>query len=308
MYIPEGHTEQSVTKIMQSTAKLLSLKFKFAYHDDEDIEQESICYFLEALPRYKPKIGPLEGFLWSHGVNRLRNKHRDTVFRTEPACRACHDNPSEGGHDTGDVCNAYKRWKEKNERKQSLAMTAAGPCEDGTSWEGPASEDESPDIAAANELRRLIDRELDLDLRADYLRMKDGAMVPKPRRKAVQAAIAAILKGRPTIGSFPSRPRTRRKKTSKSEGPLADWQAGRMTTKDFREFLLSRGVEADVVDVITATGPPLPPLEGNREAGQDEGARNQTATPNVFAPQGEDEEAAPEGPKQDVRESRVNPA
>ncbi|HEY1191451.1 MAG TPA: hypothetical protein VGE74_27700 [Gemmata sp.] len=50
-----------------------------------------------------------------------------------------------------------------------------------------------PDSAADKELLDLVDAHVPLDLRADYLRMRAGEPVPKPRRERVLQAARDIL-------------------------------------------------------------------------------------------------------------------
>ena len=44
------------------------------------------------------------------------------------------------------------------------------------------------------EVLRIIDKNLDVSLRSDYLRIKDGVYVPKPRRKQIYEEIDLILR------------------------------------------------------------------------------------------------------------------
>ena len=41
----------------------------------------------------------------------------------------------------------------------------------------------------------LIDSELPVELRSDYLRIKDGVYVPKPRRQQIYDEISKIING-----------------------------------------------------------------------------------------------------------------
>jgi len=44
-----------------------------------------------------------------------------------------------------------------------------------------------------NELFDLIDQNLSVEFRADYLRIRDGAYVPKPRREQIMLEIKKII-------------------------------------------------------------------------------------------------------------------
>ena len=49
------------------------------------------------------------------------------------------------------------------------------------------------DLIANSEMLSLIDEKLDVTYRADNLRMRDGAYVPKPRREEITQEINRIL-------------------------------------------------------------------------------------------------------------------
>jgi len=68
----------------------------------------------------------------------------------------------------------------------------------------------------SKELDDLIDEELPVDLRADYLRMRSGLRVEKLRRRRVERAVLEILQGAGVAGDLDS-PRRRRQAASSSE-------------------------------------------------------------------------------------------
>ena len=70
--IPKGYTEEEVVEILHRVADKLKYKFKFGYHDFEDIRQEAIIFGLDSLEKYNGKH-PLENFLWVTIHNKLFN-------------------------------------------------------------------------------------------------------------------------------------------------------------------------------------------------------------------------------------------
>ena len=54
-------------------------------------------------------------------------------------------------------------------------------------------EDSFVEEIANQELLDIIDENLDVSLRADYLRVRQGAYVPKPRRRQITEEILQIL-------------------------------------------------------------------------------------------------------------------
>jgi hypothetical protein len=55
------------------------------------------------------------------------------------------------------------------------------------------SEDDVAEDAARNELLSRVDRDIPIDLRADWLRIRAGVRIAKKRRLAVERAVKEIL-------------------------------------------------------------------------------------------------------------------
>jgi hypothetical protein len=78
--------------------------------------------------------------------------------------------------------------------------------------------------AELNHLLDLIDAQLPIELRADYLRLLAGEAVPEPRRERVQSAVQDILDPRATTtprGPVPysMSPTTRTRTSQKNRSP-----------------------------------------------------------------------------------------
>lgn len=116
----------------------LTAKFRFGYHDLEDMRQEAYVLALEALAAGKyDESRPLTTFLYVHIHNRLYNFKRKHYARLTPPCHRCPlmaFNSSSGvalpggGYcgafrDLGD-CSLYSGWFARNEAKKSLAHVA----------------------------------------------------------------------------------------------------------------------------------------------------------------------------------------
>ena len=175
---------------------MLSKKFSFSYLDPDDIHQLIAVYALDALPRFRPEAGPLDGFLYRHVRNRLLNVKRDLYKRADAPCKVCHSAAMEGtpGHPDGE-CEVYRKWRERNAAKASLGrpLDLSGISDE----HEPRMMSSSPveNEAEISELLQVIDERLPLGFRADYLRMRSGVKVSKQRREVIEQAVLSILSG-----------------------------------------------------------------------------------------------------------------
>ena len=77
--------ENEFLKIVDIISKKLAYKFKFGYHEYDDMKQQISIFALEGLKNYDHKR-PLENFLWTHVRNRLFNYKRDNYQRPDKPC------------------------------------------------------------------------------------------------------------------------------------------------------------------------------------------------------------------------------
>ena len=116
----------------------------------------------------------MENFLAVHVKNRLNNFKRDRYYRQQ---KIKNDNLDELNNskkflmDTLDIDNI------RDEKEGNMRL-----------------EDEFVDNVANEELLEIIDEHLDVSFRSDYLRIRDGTYVPKPRREQIIEEITQILK------------------------------------------------------------------------------------------------------------------
>ena len=192
MNYPHDLTEEQVMAAMNKAVALLAQTFSFGYFDSDDIRQEAYIFGLEALSRYDPSR-PLENFLYSHIKNRLINFKRDKYHRTDPPCKICAEY---GKHPDGSVCTKYAAWKKRNSSKQNLMR----PLDiQNLSDENEKSVRHSHNIideATLTEARDLIDKNLSVELRSIYLRIKAGESVPKAKRVKLEIALRDLIYGR----------------------------------------------------------------------------------------------------------------
>jgi hypothetical protein len=182
--------EAEITRVIMEVARNLSRKAKFGYHTRLDMAQQGAIFALEVLDSGHYDVNrPLEGFLYIHVRNRLANYKRDNYVRSERPCQCCDPfNPPLA------PCDKWTAWNNRNLCKQNLmrpldVYSVADENERNMRVNSDVEEE-----ASINELVALIDQELPVELRSDYLKMKTGVTIPKGRRIRVRTAIMEIMK------------------------------------------------------------------------------------------------------------------
>jgi hypothetical protein len=170
--------ENELLKVIDIITKKLAYKFKFGYHDIEDMKQQISIFAIEGLKNYDHQR-PLENFLWTHVRNRLFNYKRDNYQRPDKPCYSCplYDKVSTlctkyiNKYD----CDLYQSWADRNSHKKNLMhLTTIDEVKD----YGNVFIDSS--ICLENiELLEFLDENLIGEYRVIYLKIKAGDKVPK---------------------------------------------------------------------------------------------------------------------------------
>jgi DNA-directed RNA polymerase specialized sigma24 family protein len=173
MRVPKGMTESEVLEVINKICERYAYKFQFGYFEPDDIRQEAFIISLDALERYE-EGRPLENFLAVHVKNRLNNFKRDKYYRQnkkkDDDRQAQLNNSKKFLMEPLDISNI----RDENERNMR-------------------DDNDFVELIANSELLSIIDEKLDVTYRSDYLRMRDGAYVPKPRREEITQEINKIL-------------------------------------------------------------------------------------------------------------------
>ncbi len=189
------YSESELTNILTNIANRVAAKFKFGYHQLEDMKQQAYVFALEALPRFDlskakvdDKLSALEAFLYTHVHNRLCSFKRDNYMRPEPPCDSC------GIKDCiKEECVALRKFYARNEKKQNIMRPI--PLESVNS-EGEDNMSNLLDFGEdidIEEIKLLINKELDPSLRQDYIRFIYGLKLTKPKREALVETIKEII-------------------------------------------------------------------------------------------------------------------
>lgn len=195
MKIPKNHTEKETLDIIVDVANKFKYKFRFGYHNEEDIAQVAIMFGIEGLENYDG-LRPLPNFICTHIRNRLINYKRDNYLRHEKPCTTCPFKaflPPDGCSKYKDLmfCSLYSGWVERNIKKRNITYTI--DFDQIKHDERNMKYDCEPvDNINKKEIMDLIDTELPVRLRKYYLMMLNGDNIPKKYKEQIKKAVLEI--------------------------------------------------------------------------------------------------------------------
>lgn len=190
-------SEQEFLKTLDIISKKLIYKFKFGYHEIEDMKQQAAIFALEGLEHYDHKR-PLENFLWTHVRNRLFNFKRDNYCRPDNICVGCpfydpknlkSSNQCEKYKNKND-CSIYSERESRNSLKKNLMKPLN--IED----EHNNFQDNSTDLFEAisnSEIINIIEDNIETKYRETYLRLKGGSKVSRQDLLKLKDHISHLL-------------------------------------------------------------------------------------------------------------------
>jgi hypothetical protein len=203
MNIPEGHTEEQVLASIEVIVKGLAHKFKFGYHETDDMAQEARYECIKALDKYEPEKGKLETFLWTHTKNRLSNLKRNKYERYDKPCLNCplnaydpdclkSDNECTAYDDKND-CKPYYNWLNRNSAKKNI-MSPIGIGQVKDENESNMRQENCPvDKIHSQSIINLLDEKIPVNLRSSWIKMKNDIRLNKPEREKLLSAIREIM-------------------------------------------------------------------------------------------------------------------
>ena len=178
-------TEEQIRALTPIIRQIAS-KFRFGYLDIEDMTQQGFLELFGAIEdgSYDDTMS-LETFAKNHVHHRLFNYKRNNFCRKEYPCLCCE-------LETPDIekCKKFIKWEKRNNLKMGLTQGSSEGIEFQVGF-GATPEEE----VVSSELLQNIDDKLPVDLRKDYLRMKDGAVVSKKKREIIKEAVRGIIDG-----------------------------------------------------------------------------------------------------------------
>lgn len=158
MKLPRNMKESEVVSQIMAIVDRIAPKYSFNGYTIDDIKQEAFIICMDALDRYDPNR-PLENFLSVHLSNRLKNFVRDNYFT-----------------------------KNDDDSKKKL-LSAKSIISDDVSME----ETDYIETVDVNDIKQLIDEQLPMSYRADYLKIINNVYVPKKRREEVLEYIKQLV-------------------------------------------------------------------------------------------------------------------
>lgn len=191
-----GISEEVFLKVLDNIANRLSHKFRFAYHEIEDMKQQAAIFAIEGLEKYDHSR-PLENFLWTHVRNRLFNYKRNNYQRPDKPCLTCplFDKDYKcslnqcsqyiNKHD----CDLYRAWSERNDTKKNIIQPSY--IEDDSSI---IKHHNDLSVLAQNaEIVQFLDQNIHTEYRESYLKLKHGTKIPKQQLDKLRTHIFNLM-------------------------------------------------------------------------------------------------------------------
>ena len=188
-------TEEQVIQIINNIANRLANKFKFGYHELEDMKQQARLFAWEGIENYDG-IRPLENFLWTHVRNRLYNFKRNNFGRPDKPCDSCpyfdltHENDKGypcKAYDDHEECDLYMGWLKRNTAKRNIMNTAQLDLD-------IRQADSIEEAIDKKYIFNIVDQSLPVHYREDWIRFINNLKISKFKKEALIENIIKILK------------------------------------------------------------------------------------------------------------------
>jgi len=170
-------------EVIQKIMNRLAPKFTFGHYGVDDIKQEIFLLAVEGLDKYDSTRGAVSTYLYYYVYSRIKNFKRNKFHRKEYQCSKCNC--------TDPNCDKCIKRRWNTERKIDLleAKEAQYIADDSRLIE---HHDYLEDLAI-KELQGMINQELPVSMRENYLRMIDGLYVQKSKRDEIETFLHGII-------------------------------------------------------------------------------------------------------------------
>lgn len=192
-------TESEVVEIIRKVVNKLAYKFRFGYHDLEDIKQTGFMFAIEGMDKYD-ETQPLINFLYVHVKNRLANFKRNNYERLDSPCDNCqHSNIGEYSmscaihHTSLEECPIYSKWVVRNNTKKNLMCPIEFDMVNDEHENGMSKSSRVVEHIINQEIFDIIETSLPVRFRKDWILWKNGEFVPKTNRIKLLDTIYIIL-------------------------------------------------------------------------------------------------------------------
>jgi DNA-directed RNA polymerase specialized sigma24 family protein len=184
MLTPNQYSQEEVVQIINEVLDGMVSRYAFGIYDRDDIKSEGFLLAVEKLNGYNPKEGPLENYLRSVLPNALKNFRRNRSYRAGLHCVRHKEF-------TKDCDGCEARQDRQNTKKNLLSPIDI----DSVDVDGQSSLMCAADLNGLElkEMMTRINKDLPVNMRKDYLKMKEGLYVPRTRRVMIEDEIRRIL-------------------------------------------------------------------------------------------------------------------
>lgn len=194
--LPNNVSEQEFLTVLDNISKRLGHKFKFGYHDFDDMKQQAAIFALEGLEKYD-RSRPLENFLWTHVRNRLFNYKRDNYQRPDKPCLTCPFFDKNFQCSTNQCskflnkneCELYASWNTRNSAKKNIMQ----PSHMDNGFDISHAKGDLQNWVQSKEIIEFLDNNIGIEYREFYLKIKHGTKVPKHHLVKLQQHIANLM-------------------------------------------------------------------------------------------------------------------
>lgn len=193
--LPNSVSEEEFLKVLDNISKRLGHKFKFGYHEFDDMKQQAAIFALEGLEKYD-NTRPLENFLWTHVRNRLFNYKRNNYQRPDKPCFTCpfydkaykcSNNQCSEFKDKME-CQLFAAWSNRNDAKKNIMQP--------TYIEHDIQNSSSSLVESIQnqEIIKFLDENVSVEHRENYLKLKHGDKILKQQLTKLQNHIQSLMK------------------------------------------------------------------------------------------------------------------
>ncbi len=199
--LPNGVTEEEFLIVLDNISRRLGHKFKFGYHDFDDMKQQAAIFAIEGLEKYD-NSRPLENFLWTHVRNRLFNYKRNNYQRPDKPCLTCpfYDKLCKQSasactkYSNKEECDLYAGWTKRNNTKKNIMVPQSIDNTIETAKKHHATQDPSF-IHGNKEIIQFLDTHITKpEFRETYLKLKNGTKINKPSLDKLKAHVLELMK------------------------------------------------------------------------------------------------------------------
>ena len=193
--LPNSVSEEEFLKVLDNISKRLGHKFKFGYHEFDDMKQQAAIFALEGLEKYD-HTRPLENFLWTHVRNRLFNYKRNNYQRPDKPCFTCPfydkaykcSNNQCSEYKDKMECQLFAAWSNRNDAKKNIMQPTY------IEHDIQNSANSLIDSIENQEIIKFLDENVSVEFRENYLKLKHGDKILKQQLVKLQNHIQSLMK------------------------------------------------------------------------------------------------------------------